>query len=430
VTLAVSVLRGVLELEGGEQETASGARGAGERAGGRDSDADAEPRGGWWLTDEARPVFAIGAADGPGAGGSPRETGERLLRDLEARIEDRALRRVLTRLADALDDPRRLRAEATRWEGELLDIAAPRPLRMVAEGDADPDDESPGRETMRTVPRRGDRPPRRRDLRTAGRADGHRAAAAGERRRTDPTPRSGSPRERRKRREPRSGRGPAGMPRVRGALRRAQERLERLMPFGGRPDEHARVPAPRPERATGRRRWKGPALVAVSAAAVIAVAGALWPSGTGSADAAGRTAETTPVPSASGEQSSPAPSATASGIGGAAPDASGRTRTPGASAQSDPLAAGEELIAAARSCQGEPQPECTRLWDGGAAASGPVRDADGPPALIEDYGDIAAIRNGAGDGAQMVVVIRRDAEWRIRDVYDIADPPSEGTGAP
>jgi hypothetical protein len=70
------------------------------------------------------------------------------------------------------------------------------------------------------------------------------------------------------------------------------------------------------------------------------------------------------------------------------------------------------------------------VWDGGATTSRHLREADEPPVLIEDYGDIAAIRNASEEGAQMVVIIRRDAEWRIRDVYDIANPPSEGTGAP
>jgi hypothetical protein len=77
-----------------------------------------------------------------------------------------------------------------------------------------------------------------------------------------------------------------------------------------------------------------------------------------------------------------------------------------------------------------PVPECDALWEGEAAAAKEVRDQDGQPALIEDYGDLAALRSGAGDDAQLVVIIRRNAEWRIRDVYDIADPPSEGAGTP
>jgi len=58
-----------------------------------------------------------------------------------------------------------------------------------------------------------------------------------------------------------------------------------------------------------------------------------------------------------------------------------------------------------------------------------VRDPGGSLSLIEDYGDLAALRSGSGEGGQMVVIIRRDAEWRIRDVYDIADPPSDESGA-
>ncbi|MGO4681223.1 hypothetical protein [Microbacterium sp. 2MCAF23] len=422
VTLAVSVLRGVLELEV-PQDAPSGERSAGARSS-ADDEAEGGLDGGWWLTDEARPLFAIGAADSPGAGGSPRETGERLLRDLEARIEDRALRRVLTRLADALDDPRRLRVEAARWESELLEIAAPRALRLDVGGVPEPDDGSQRRDTLRTSPHGGDRPPRRRDLRTAARDDGRREVVAQRNR-----PAGAKGRHARGRRS--SAPGPLLMLRLRDALGHVRERTGRVMPFRRTARVQSRLPASRPDRSVERKRWRGPVLVAVSAAAVIAVVGALWPSGTGSADAADRPSTATPaVPSSTGRPPLPSPSPTLPDRGGATPAAPVRTRTLGASAQSDPRAAGEELIAAGRNCEVHPQPECAEVWDGGATTSRHLREADEPPVLIEDYGDIAAIRNASEEGAQMVVIIRRDAEWRIRDVYDIANPPSEGTGAP
>ena len=65
-----------------------------------------------------------------------------------------------------------------------------------------------------------------------------------------------------------------------------------------------------------------------------------------------------------------------------------------------------------------------------ATAAVAVKAATAAPVLIEDYGDVAAARIGSDAGTQMVVIIRRDAEWRIRDVYDVVDPPSEGSGAP
>ncbi|MFD6699254.1 MULTISPECIES: hypothetical protein [unclassified Microbacterium] len=436
VTLAVSVLRGVLELEGEQDDPADVAR----ADAGADRDADVALYGGWWLTDEARPLFAIGSTDALDAGGTPRETGERLLRDLEARVEDRALRRVLTRLGDALDEPRRLRAEAARWERELLEIAAPRPLRLDVDGAADPSVEAPGegiqgRALSRADLREGEHRPLRRELRGAARSGGRRAPAARERRGAALTRRLGGER------------GPgASAPvsvstvirRLRDARAHMGERVGRRASIRGRAHERSRGVAAPSERSIGRKRWKGPVLVAVSAAAVIAVVGALWPSGTGNADAADTTPGATstrvsasatpypPVPTPAESVDTPAET----GGGGATPVASGRTPAPGASSRSDPRAAAEELIAATRNCRERPQPECAEVWDGGAAGARPLRAADGPPVLIEDYGDIAAIRNSSDDGAQMVVIIRRNAEWRIRDVYDIANPPSEGTGAP
>ena len=92
--------------------------------------------------------------------------------------------------------------------------------------------------------------------------------------------------------------------------------------------------------------------------------------------------------------------------------------------------AATDLIASARRCAHSPDPGCAALWDGGGSAAREIRGDEEPPALIEDYGDIAAVRNPASAGAQMIVIIRRDGEWRIRDVYDVADPPSGGAGTP
>ena len=58
VTLAVSILRGVLELDGGQHDAEL------DRRHSRADGAGDERHGSWWLTDEARPVFVI---DAPGA---------------------------------------------------------------------------------------------------------------------------------------------------------------------------------------------------------------------------------------------------------------------------------------------------------------------------------------------------------------------------
>ncbi|MFB7842593.1 hypothetical protein [Microbacterium sp. NPDC056052] len=428
VTLAASVLRGVLELEDGLPEAGRSRRGDGELRDAR-MDGEGEPHGSWWLTDEARPVFVIEAREGRHADGPVRDTGERLLRDVEGRIEDRALRRILARLAEALHDPRRLRAEAARWERELLEIAAPRPLRMIAdEFAADDREEDPAR----PVSLRRERPPRRAELRTAGRAG---AVAS---RRTGPRSDHAMPRLPRARAAPRAGalRGGRGRSALEGPMRvlrdvtghaRARGRDLNALRRGVR-DRSSWLQSEQPLR---RRRWRGPAVVAASAAVAITLVGALWPSDTGGADAAGRRTRTAEVvPSASGSPSAAAPRSAAAERGAAPAGSDERPRAPGASSLSEPAAAGAELIAAARTCEASPQPACAEVWDGGTAASHSLRGAQEPAELIEDYGDIAAIRNGSGEEAQMVVIIRRNAEWRIRDVYDIADPPSEGAGAP
>lgn len=394
VTLAVSMLRGVVEL-------------ATERADGpsrRDptNPAPEEPRGEWWLTDEGRPVFAIETS--PGTGETSSGAAQRLLHELEGRVDDRALRRLLGQLASALDDPRRARAEAARWEQELLEIAAPRPLNPPGgEGAISVDTTSgptPGRQRQQL---------RRRDLRVVG-----------------------EPRARRRRAFAR--RPERGVHRTPGILASAVKAASavRVAIAGG----VRRIGAPSPSHSEGSasavsagrsRRWTGPAIVAGSVAVAIAAAGVLWPSGGGSADAADRAMRPQPTATARTPTDAPHPDrAHTDSPSPTAPDPG----IPGPSEQPDAERAGQELIAAAIRCGADPVPSCGELWDGGASAAKPVRDQDGRTTMIEDYGDIAAVRSGDGTGAQMVVIIRRDAEWRIRDVYDIANPPSEGAAAP
>ena len=146
VTLAVSVLRGLVELEA---------------LGSADDEGSA---GRWWLTDDGRPVFVIGAGD------SPLSASARVIDALEEQTEDRALSMLLLRLRAAMEEPRRLGAEVARWEQELLEIAAPRPLRAPGA------DErilalSVG-EPARGVRRRELRDARRRDLRDGRRGRG------------------------------------------------------------------------------------------------------------------------------------------------------------------------------------------------------------------------------------------------------------------
>ena len=397
VTLAVSVLRGVLEMTHGVAGGAPSRR--------RDGGAEAELRGRWWLTDEGRPVFAI-AVPAEVEGETPWASAQQLLCDLERAVEDRTLSRLLLRLADVTQDPRRLRAEAARWEEELLAIAAPRTLRVAETDFADARQEEPDA----GQPRAG-QAPRRRDLRLV--RDPPRRAP--ERTRRPSEPGWGSARAGLLGRPGR--RVAAGGRAVAGVFARVTTRSG--MSVGRRTEVGVEAPA-------GRRRWIGPATVAASVAAVIAVGGALWPTGSGSAGAVDVPPRASPAASRAGglgpaaRPAEPAPS----------PTVAQSPRGPGPSADPDPEGAGRELVSTALRCQTTPMPACGDLWDDGPGAMKPVRDQGGSLSLIEDYGDIAAMRSGSGDGAQMIVLVRRDAEWRIRDVYDIADPPSDGAGTP
>ncbi|MBS1674208.1 MAG: hypothetical protein JSS74_09615 [Actinobacteria bacterium] len=401
VTLAVSMLRGLAELA--EDDGAVDAQ-------------DVQARGDWWLTDEGRPVFALAVTDDTTAS-TVIDVTSRVLELLEDRVHDRSLGSVLARLLGALEDPRRLRAEASRWERELLESAAPRPLRVSADGVAQLGAHSDAWSTAV-----------------------HGLSADG-----------GSARHTVRRRDLRSGR-----PRAR-TLRRPAARnagVERLL--AGFADMRTRLPSVRRRAAAQsaasrgtppvRRRWTGPVAVAGAAAIAVGMLGVLWPAGGGPADAAGR-----PAPSVSPTSvATPKEAVSAAGSGGDSPSASrtdpdannddvasplprptaATTRRAGASSLADPQAAVGELIASALRCGQHPDPGCADVWDGGAPAAVAVKAATAAPVLIEDYGDVAAARIGSDAGTQMVVIIRRDAEWRIRDVYDVVDPPSEGSGAP
>src|SRR5690606_4178450 len=83
------------------------------------------------------------------------------------------------------------------------------------------------------------------------------------------------------------------------------------------------------------------------------------------------------------------------------------------------------------SCQADQDAECAVAVVSGAG--GGILERLGPDgatrdlSLIEDYGDIAVLRLGRTEdrGEQMIVIVRQDDEWLVRDVYDVADQPSE-----
>lgn len=115
VTLAVSVLRGVQEAWAGR---------AGDEHG---------PSGEWWLTDEARPVLALGAGDAAEA------SARRVLATVSEASGDRVVRRALDECATALERPRGLHRTLPELESRLFDACAPRPLLRADDGAASSD---------------------------------------------------------------------------------------------------------------------------------------------------------------------------------------------------------------------------------------------------------------------------------------------------
>ncbi|GAA4189256.1 hypothetical protein GCM10022219_04630 [Microbacterium oryzae] len=118
VTLAVSLLRGVQEAWDGRTGHEQG------------------PIGEWWLTDEARPIFAERAG-----GEQPEVSARRVLEGIARGSADRVLRRVLEEAVTALERPRGLHRAVDAIEGRLFEACAPRALALETRAveDAVPD---------------------------------------------------------------------------------------------------------------------------------------------------------------------------------------------------------------------------------------------------------------------------------------------------
>ncbi|GAA3947544.1 hypothetical protein [Microbacterium soli] len=331
-------------------------------------------RGRWWLDDRARPLFA------PGEGVTCGEAAAGLVERIGATCSDRALQRVLTRIRDGLADHRVVQRALDGWERELMDLAAPRALEQRVYAP----------ERVQEIP--------------LHRARGPQDPRAGER---------GSPREHRMGER---------LARAAEGVRRAVSALRERMLGRGRPVVGSFYATERPTAAdaprTPRRRML---LVAGAAAAAVLLGGLLWPAG--------------------GGQSSPSPAAVAETTrlhapaeGGADPEGRGSARTPSptASIPTDLAQTARALLKEAARCTHEGDPQCARAVVAGSAPTvlervGP--DADGrDAAVIEDYGDVAVIRlaETSARSEQMLVLERAEDGWLVRDVYDVADQPSEG----
>ncbi|MGW8483844.1 hypothetical protein ACWGJP_11965 [Microbacterium sp. NPDC055903] len=371
--LAASMLRGVREIV--------------ERA-------DHDLPGEWWLGYDGRPLCVPG-------GSHPALTGAgELIRRLADDSTDRSLRRMLGEIADALrtDAPGALRAQ--RWERDLFEFASPRALHVRM----GPEDDEPGSvSTHRAVgpqtrlrERRGVWSGTVEMLRSAGQT-GHGSARDGANVRA----------------------------RIGGAATRRWPRTEAR----GELDARAAKASERSSSGPGRRRLL---LVGTSAATAVIAIGVLWPSAeeprSGAVAAALEPAAETPSPPDAAGTETPSP------VASTAPDETGEVGaepqpTPSTSAREtpEPVAAVIGLIESMDACAEGSGSECPdAIAEGSSVRPEQVLRAEdaGAPVLVDDYGDLAVVRIGAQDErAQMMVLIRIDDEWLVRDVYDVADQP-------
>ncbi|KQZ84212.1 hypothetical protein ASD56_09415 [Microbacterium sp. Root166] len=320
VTVAVSVLRGCVELSG--------------------SDVTGE----WWLTEAGRPVLATDAVDRPATegalevldrlGGSSRATG------------------VWAELSSLVAAPRLSRVEAERLESELFGLAAPLPLQTATAG-------------SRTA----------RDL----------AVTARDATALAPT-------------EHRS---------LWGALTRHLD--------GDLADMLSQVTTSlwRRGRATeGSRRM--PWLIGGAAAVIVLAVGLLWPTGEEAPATADAGASATPAGSAA---PTPAPSTVSVGP------------QPDAGAPTDLVQVTTELLDERRACGGDAG--CLGRVMADPSTPMPSGAIDLPPdqravVLLDDFGGVTVLRVdpvAAAEQPQLVVIVRLNDEWLLRDVQDVAQQP-------
>lgn len=176
----------------------------------------------------------------------------------------------------------------------------------------------------------------------------------------------------------------------------------------------------RPAPARGARR--APWLVAAGVAVVVVAAGILWPSPNGPADGDA-------VPDAVAV--SPAATPQATRIAGSQPAPSGTDDPlPAAPEPTDLVAATAALLDDRLACDGDGACLAALSADPGRLPEGAIDlPADERTiALMEDFGDIAVLRVDANDAtsSQMVVILRENEKWLLRDVSDVAQQPEMG----
>ncbi len=360
VTLAISMLRGFGEL-GAQSHTESGA---------------------CWLTESGRPVIVLGA----GRAASVEVSAAFAL--IASQCADHAFQRLAARIERELSDPLAALADLERWEAELLELAAPRPL-VVQRGEAE-------QEALA--------------LATADIESFH-ATAFGF---AAPTPLS-QPLRSRERRKPLLLRG-------RDLLTHRSTRA-----MNGHGAEHLRT---RLRNLVGTVRIR-PGIVALVAAGAVLGCGLLWPQteSTARADAL----ETVDAPEqAMARTMRPAPHEAPESPTTPAPESpheivEASERVDASVASDDPQAIAESIVAAVIECLGAGDAMCAHVRVGEStelvSRLGEIAAGGYTVEVVEQFGDVVVTRVVAPELTEIVVLERTNENWLLREVYPIAEQP-------
>ncbi|WP_194764051.1 hypothetical protein [Microbacterium sp. UFMG61] len=377
--------------------------------------------GEWWLSDRGRPLFVIGHGD------DARVAAATLIDRVHRTTLDRISARLLASIREGLQKDAQRPGAPTRqlqlWEGELFSIAAPRPLRRDTHAPERARDNEMAR-SLRAAPIET-----RRDARAAARG-----IEAGERSGVVHAVRLATI---------------ATITSVRETTRWIARCRSRFVTSGRRmATDHAMS-----ESAQGRREGVERAsarplrrfIVAGAAGAMILAGGLLWPGGaTGEAPAVdgaamrddGRDVEIAAEPGreeATRSPSAPAPQATTA-------DDGAEDSGPDVPDLDDPVSAAPALLSAVYACAEQGDQACVEAVAPGSTAVNDIlatekkgsRAQQVQVSLVDEYGDVAVVRvspasSGAtassSSGERMLVLVRPEEKWLVRDAYDVADQP-------
>jgi hypothetical protein len=170
----------------------------------------------------------------------------------------------------------------------------------------------------------------------------------------------------------------------------------------------------------GRR---SPWAIAGGVAGLIVAGGLLWPT-----PAEPGPAVSAPPPSAT-EPATATPAASSAATPAASSAAAEEARVPGATADEDEDLAAvlADLLARRAECGGDQS--CLETTAAAASVSSQTLDlpeSDRAIELVDDLGDVAVLKVVPRDvsrGTQLVVIVRKDGSWLLRDVHEVLQQP-------